>query len=311
MNTTTKFITFSSKIKLKEWKLLLAGILFAFLWSSASTATKIGLISAQPFVIAIFRFLIAGTIMLFVTHLLMRNRMPTKKEWIQLSIYGLLNISFYLGLYVIAMQQVSAGLGSLAVAINPVFITLISAICLSHKIKLKNILSLIICFTGVLLAAYPLLQNSFATVSGILILTASMIAYSLGTIYYSRVNWNGLHILTINGWQTIIGGIFLLPILLLTYKTDKNIFDAKFWFSVYWLAIPVSIAAVQFWLYLLKSNPIKASYWLFLCPIFGFIIAHFMTNEPINLYTILGVAFVICGLYTSMSLEKNSSNKLK
>lgn len=311
MNTTTKFITFSSKIRLQEWKFLLAGILFAFLWSSASTATKIGLTSAQPFVIAIFRFLIAGTIMLFVTHLLMRNRIPTKKEWIQLSIYGLLNISFYLGLYVIAMQQVSAGLGSLAVAINPVFIALISAIWLSHKIKLKNILSLIICFTGVLLAAYPLLQNSFATVSGILILTASMIAYSLGTIYYSRVNWNGLHILTINGWQTIIGGIFLLPILLLTYKTDKNIFDTKFWFSVYWLAIPVSIAAVQFWLYLLKSNPIKASYWLFLCPIFGFIIAHFMTNEPINLYTILGVAFVICGLYTSMSLEKNSSNKLK
>ncbi|MEN9906927.1 MAG: hypothetical protein RLZZ540_68 [Bacteroidota bacterium] len=234
----------------------------------------------------------------------MHNRFPAKKEWIQLSIYGFLNISFYLGLYVIAMQQVSAGLGSLAVATNPVFIALISAIWLSHKIKLQNILSLMLCFVGVLLAAYPLLQNSFATVSGILILLASMIAYSLGTIYYSRVNWNGLHILTINGWQTIIGGVFLLPVLLLTYKTDKNIFDAKFWFSVYWLAIPVSIGAVQFWLYLLKNNSIKASYWLFLCPIFGFIIAHFMTKEPINLYTFLGVAFVICGLYTSMFLEK-------
>lgn len=234
----------------------------------------------------------------------MHNRIPAKKEWIQLSIYGLFNISFYLGLYVIAMQHVSAGLGSLAIATNPVFIALISAVWFSHKIKFKNILNLIICFAGVLLAAYPLLQNSFATVNGILILMASMITYSLGIIYYSRVDWNGLHILTINGWQTIIGGVFLLPILLLTYKTDENIFDAKFWFSVYWLAIPVSIGAVQFWLYLLKNNPIKASYWLFLCPIFGFIIAHFMTKEPISLYTFLGIAFVICGLYTSMFLEK-------
>lgn len=303
MNKTAKAITLPSTFKSKEWKLVFAGIVFAFLWASASTATKIGLDSAQPFVISIFRFLIAGIIMLFITHVLMRKRLPVKREWIQISIYGLLNISFYLGLYVIAMQQVSAGLGSLAVATNPVFIALMSAVWLSHKIKFENILSLILCFIGVVLAAYPLLQNSFATLSGILILLASMVAYSLGTIYYSRVNWNGLHILTINGWQTIIGGIFLLPVLGMTYQPDKNIFDAKFWTSVCWLAIPVSIGAVQFWLFLLKNNPIKASYWLFLCPIFGFIIAHFMMKEPISLYTFFGVAFVISGLYISMSLE--------
>ncbi len=90
--------------------------------------------------------------------------MPSKKEWLQISIYGLFNISLYLGLYVIAMQQVSAGLGSLAVATNPVFITLISTVWFSHKIKLKTILSLIICFTGILLASYPLLLNNSTTI---------------------------------------------------------------------------------------------------------------------------------------------------
>jgi probable blue pigment (indigoidine) exporter len=283
--------------KLKEWKIILAGIVFAFLWSSASTATKIGLVSAQPFVISIFRFLIAGVIMLFVSHIVLRNRMPKKREWMQIGIYGFLNITFYLGLYVIAMQQVSAGLGSLAVATNPVFIALMSAFWFSHKIKFKNILSLLLCFIGVVLAAYPLLENSYATPFGILVLLVSMIGYSLGTIYYSRVNWNGLNILTINGWQTILGGVFLSPVLWATYQSDKNNFDFSFWTSVCWLAIPVSIGAVQFWLYLLKNNPIKASYWLFLCPIFGFIIAHYMMKEPITVYTFIGVFFVICGLY--------------
>jgi probable blue pigment (indigoidine) exporter len=290
---------------LKEWKVVFAGVLFAFLWSSASTATKIGLVSAQPFVISIFRFLIAGGIMLFVTHILLRNRFPVKQEWIQISIYGLLNITFYLGLYVIAMQQVSAGLGSLAVATNPVFIALMSAFWFSNKIKFKNILSLLLCFIGVVLAAYPLLQNSYATPLGIFILLVSMVAYSVGTIYYSRVNWNGLPILTINGWQTILGGVFLSPVLLATYQPVENIFDASFWTSVFWLAIPVSIGAVQFWLYLLKNNPIKASYWLFLCPIFGFIIAYFMMKEPISIYTGIGVAFVICGLYIVQKKSKS------
>jgi len=290
--------------KIKEFKIIIAGILFAFLWASASTATKIGLHSAQPFVISIFRFLIAGSIMLILSHIVMKKRFPQKKEWFQISIYGLFNITFYLGLYVIAMQKVSAGLGSLAVATNPVFIVLISAVWLSHKIKFKNILSLILCFIGVFLAAYPLLQNSFATPDGILILVTSMIAYSLGTIYYSRQNWNGLHILTINGWQTIIGAVFLLPVFFLTYESDQNVFNHDFWFSTSWLAIAVSIGAVQFWLYLLKNNPIKASYWLFLCPIFGFLIAYFVVDEPLTLYTLFGVVFVIIGLYTTLSSDK-------
>jgi len=290
--------------KIKEFKIIFAGLLFSFLWASASTATKIGLHAAQPFVISIFRFIIAGSIMLFISHIVMTKRFPQKKEWIQISIYGLFNITFYLGLYVVAMQKVSAGLGSLAVATNPVFIVLISAIWLSHKIKFKNILSLVLCFIGVFLAAYPLLQSSFATPGGILILVTSMIAYSLGRIYYSKQNWNGLHILTINGWQTIIGAVFLLPVLFITYQADKNIFDSDFWFSTSWLAIAVSIGAVQFWLYLLKINPIKASYWLFLCPIFGFLIAHFMVKEPLTLYTFSGVFFVIIGLYTSLSSDK-------
>lgn len=294
--------------KIKEFKIILAGILFSFLWASASTATKIGLHAAQPFVISIFRFVIAGSVMLILSHIIMAKRFPQKKEWIQISIYGLFNITFYLGLYVVAMQKVSAGLGSLAVATNPVFIVLISAIWLSHKIKFKSIISLLLCFIGVFLAAYPLLQNSFATPGGILILVTSMIAYSLGTIYYSRQNWNGLHILTINGWQTIIGAVFLLPVLLMTYRADQNVFNSDFWFSTSWLAIAVSIGAVQFWLYLLKINPIKASYWLFLCPIFGFIIAYFMVDEPLTLYTLFGVAFVIIGLYTTLSSDKKNKN---
>ncbi|RED23667.1 drug/metabolite transporter (DMT)-like permease [Flavobacterium cutihirudinis] len=298
---------FQTAIKFKDWKIIFAGIVFSFLWASASTATKIGLHSAQPFVISIFRFAIAGSVMLFISHVIMRKRLPQKKEWFQISIYGLLNITFYLGLYVIAMQKVSAGLGSLAVATNPVFIVLISAIWLSHKVRFKNIISLLLCFAGVFLAAYPLLQSSFATPSGILILIVSMIAYSLGTIYYSMQEWNKLDILTINGWQTILGGLFLMPLVLMTYQDNKNTFDSGFWFSTSWLAIAVSVGAIQVWLYLVKLNPIKASYWLFLCPIFGFLIAHFMVKEPLTLYTLFGVLLVIIGLYANLASKEKKN----
>jgi drug/metabolite transporter (DMT)-like permease len=270
---------------------------FAFLWASASAATKIGLESAQPFVIAFVRFLIAGSIMLLVSHVFMGKRIPKGKEWKQLMIYGALNITAYLGFYVIAMQSVSAGFGSLAVATNPVFIALLASMFLGYKLRLSAVVSMLICFAGVGIVAYPLMQSSLTTVEGILVMTASMISYSIGTLYYSRQKWDGLHILTINGWQTLLGGAFLLPFLVYTYEGSKNIYDTTFWLSVSWLAFPVSILAVLLWLYLLKENPVKASYWLFLCPIFGFFVARLFVNEPITLYTVIGVVLVIVGLY--------------
>ncbi len=278
-------------------KYILAGVLFALLWSSAAAATKIALQSAQPFVIAVARFFIGGIAMLLFAHLVWKKRLPQKKEWLAISIYGFLNISLYLGLYVVAMQEVSAGLGSMAVAVNPVLISILSAALFDHKMGVKHWLSLLLCSAGVVVAAWPLLQNSFATVNGILIMLVSMLAYSVGAIYFSRTKWSDLHILTINGWQTLIGGILLLPVLFFTYKAELNRFDIHFYSSVVWLAVPVSIAAVQLWLWLLKRNAVTASYWLFLCPVFGFLIAAVRLNEPISWYTIAGVFLVTIGLY--------------
>lgn len=276
---------------------VLLGLLFSFLWSSAAAATKIGLEFAQPFVIAFIRFLIAGSIMLLVSHIFMSKRIPKGKEWKQIIIYGALNITAYLGFYVIAMQNVSAGFGSLAVATNPVFIALLASLFFGYKLRLGAVVSMLICFVGVGIVAYPLMQSNLTTLEGILFMAASMISYSIGTLYYSRQKWDGLHILTINGWQTLLGGALLLPFLLYTYDGSENMYNAAFWLSVSWLAIPVSILAVLIWLHLLKEDPVKSSFWLFLCPVFGFFVARLFVNEPITLYTVIGVVLVIIGLY--------------
>ena len=285
----------------KRILLFFAGLVFAILWSSASTATKLGLQSAQPLAICIPRFFLAGVLMLVLSHGLLRHRWPRGGEWRQLAVYGLLNISIYLGLYVVAMQHVSPGLGSLSVATNPVFINLISVIFFRQSLKAYTILSLLLCSAGVVLAAWPLLQNSSATPGGLLILLVSMLAYSAGVLYFARKPWHDLSMLTINGWQTLLGGVFLLPFTALTYDPARNRWDLRSIGAVLWLAIPVSILAVQLWLYLLRDNAAKASFWLFLCPVSGFLIAHMVMNESIGIYTISGMALVIAGLYLVQS----------
>lgn len=278
-------------------KLIMAGISFAILWASASSATKVALQSAQPFVIAVTRFLIAGTIMLFTSHIVLKERLPAGHEWKQIAVYAILNVSIYLGLYVIAMLYVSAGLGSLSTGTNPVMISIIAAVWLGQPLKRATIISLFLCTAGIVVAAYPLLKNSYATPGGLLILFISMLSYSAGAVYFSKNKWHGLHMMVINGWQTLFGGIFLLPLLFAFYTGSKNVYDIKSIGGTLWLALPVSIGAAQLWLYLLRDNPVKASFWLFLCPVFGFIMAAVVLKEPISWYTFVGVALVIAGLY--------------
>lgn len=283
----------------KNIKWLATGIVFAALWPSASTATKLGLTVAQPLVIAVVRFTMASAIMLLIAHGFNKSRLPNRKEWQQIALYGLLNITIYLGLYVIAMQSVTAGIGSLAIATNPIFIIFLSVFFLNKKMTWDIVLALIICTIGVIIAAWPLFADAEVTTAGLLILLLSMVSYSIGAIYFTAKEWNGLSLLTINGWQTLLGGLFLLPFTLFFYDDTANQFNHIFWSSISWLAIPVSIIAVQLWLWLLQTNAVRAGLWLFLCPLFGYIFAAWWMKDDISTYTVIGVVFVIVGLLLS------------
>lgn len=286
---------------------IITGLLFTLFWASASTATKFGLEAAQPLVIAVARFGVASFFMLVAAHGVLKYKMPAGKQWAMLAIYGLLNITVYLGLYVLAMQKVTAGIGALAVATNPLFIGFFSVVFLKERLSSSIIIALLLGITGVVVASYPLLHNAGVSIAGLLLMLFSMLSYSAASVYFNKQSWGNLKILTINGWQTLIGGLLLLPFTVAFYKKGLNHFNVKLIGSVLWLAIFVSVCAIQCWLWLLKSDPVKAAMWLFLTPIFGFVIAAAFLHDIISVYTVIGIILVLAALFIS---QRNKKAKL-
>lgn len=284
---------------------LLPGLLFAALWASASVATKFGVQSVHPLILANVRFFIAGSGMLLFAYGIQRapNTWPTATEWKRLTIFALLNTTIYLGAFVLALKEVSAGIGSLSTATNPLFIALLSALWLRRRPRWNELGGLLLGLVGVGIATYPLLQNSYATLNGLLILLVGMVSVSAATVYYARFNWR-LPNLVINGWQVTLGGLLLLPFTLLTADFRTAHYDARFWTSVFWLILPVSVGALQLWFYLVRQDTIRASLWLFLCPIFGFTYSYFLMGEPITIYTVTGTLLVIGGLWLGRKQEQ-------
>ncbi len=138
---------------------ILPGLLFALLWASASVATKVGVQFADPLILANVRFLIAGSGMLVYAYALRPAKVsiPQGVEWRHLLVFALLNTTLYLGAFVLALKQVSAGIGSLSTATSPLFITLLSAVWLRRPLRWPEGLGIGLALAGVALATYPLL----------------------------------------------------------------------------------------------------------------------------------------------------------
>jgi drug/metabolite transporter (DMT)-like permease len=274
---------------------IFTGLIFSVLWSSASIAGKFGLYSVEPLVLFNIRFILAGGALLLYAYTVKGSRMPDREEWKHLTVFGAFNTALYLGIFIIALQYITAGVTALAIALNPLFISLMSSFWSNRKVVLTEWISIGLGIAGVFVASYPLLNTKDVTTVGLLLLALSMVAYSYGSVYYASVKWK-LDRVTINGWQVLIGGILIMPFTFL-FHSAPNDFDVRFWISLIWLVIPVSIIAVQLWLILLKADAVRASIWLYLCPIFGLLFSALLLDEPLTLYTLIGTVLVLCAVF--------------
>lgn len=284
-----------STVKLPSLRTLLIGTLFAFLWASASTAGKFGLRSAEPLFLFTARFLAAGLLMLGWVLAVKRERMPVTTEWKPLLVFGLFNTTLYLGIFIIALQYVTPGITSLAIALNPVLISIMSARMLGRTVKTSEWVSIAIGCSGVAMAVWPLLQSGHVQLTGVWMLLLCMVTYSYGSVYYRTIDWK-LSRVAINAWQVFLGGLLLLPFAVIFHR-GNNTFDLTFWLSEVWLVVPVSIVSVQLWLILLKADAVRASMWLFLCPIFGILVSAVLLDEPVSWMTGGGTTLVLLSLY--------------
>mgnify|MGYP002654466848 CR=1 FL=1 len=167
---------------------------------------------------------------------------------------------------------------------------------------MREWLSILLGMVGVGIATFPLLQTGHSTVGGVLLIVLCMLMYSIGSVYYASVKWQ-LPRMTINGWQVFMGGLMLLPFAFVLHR-QGNVFDTRFWLALLWLIVPVSILAVQLWLRLLKDDAVRASLWLFLCPVFGFTYATFLLHEPFTIHTAVGAVLVMIALYIGQFVKK-------
>ena len=98
-------------------KALFMGLLFAAMWASAFTSTRMIVTEAPPLLSLTLRFALSGVAGVLIALAMGQSwRGLTRGQWRAIVILGLCQNALYLGMNWVAMQWVEAGLASIIAA---------------------------------------------------------------------------------------------------------------------------------------------------------------------------------------------------
>jgi drug/metabolite transporter (DMT)-like permease len=273
-------------------------LFYIVLWSSAFIATKVGVTHSPPLTLLATRFLTAALIMALLAWILKLPLPQGRAAWGRLALFGLLNSAIYLGFNYEALRYLSAGMGSIISATNPLLLTLIAPIVLHERLTWWRVLGLLLGFGGVLFVMSARLNGNshLDTVGGMLASFTGTACLVGATVLYKRYPPRE-HAFVVNAVQLSAAGLALLiPVFLFEHPTQVHIDTPLIWSFLY-LVLVISIGASLLWFWLLKQGEASAvSAYYFLTPIFGLALAALLLGEPFGLRDALGLIAVAAGI---------------
>ena len=123
------------------------------LWSSAFAAIRVALEGYGPIHLAVFRFLIASSL-LAIAAVFGRFPFPDRKDWPLILFLGFSGVVLYHVPINIGEMTVSAGAASMLVATAPVFTALIAAAALGERFTFQGWIGTFVSFAGAVFIAF-------------------------------------------------------------------------------------------------------------------------------------------------------------
>ena len=278
---------------------LYAGLAILF-WSTVPTAFKISLRELDILPMLTIASL-TSTIVLFIivasgkkTDLI---RTTTRKELLQSAILGFINPFLYYLILLKAYQLLPAQVAQPLNMIWPIILVFLSVPILKQKIERKSFLALLISFAGVYIISSQgrLLDPGHSDLTGIFLATGSSVFWALYFILNVKDKRDeGVKLLL----NFIFGSIYLIVTMIVTGRLQIETGFTGVAASVYVGIFEMGITFF-FWLKALQmaSTTAKVSNLVYLAPFLSLVFIHFILHEPVYYTTLLGLVFIISGIF--------------
>lgn len=268
-----------------------AAILYVFLWASAFVPSRVLARGAPPLTILWIRFFIAGGILLAGARLAGVPFPRDRGTWLRLLALGIGGNALYLGLSYVALQHLSAGMGSIIASTNPLLLALVAPALLGEPLTRRKLIGLLLGFSGVVLAMWVRAGTQTARLPDVLLSSGGVLAFIASNVVYKRMRARP-HVVVLNGAQLFLAGAALVPVALLREGPPHIVWTPPLVLSLVYLVLMLSVGASMLWFWILHHGEAsRVSAYFFLTPVFGLFLGALLLGE--QLAPLDGVALVV------------------
>lgn len=281
------------------WKKLLAFALIYLVWGSTFLAIRVGVRQIPPFLFAAVRFTSAGLLLCVWTRL-RGMPLPSRREWISLSILALMIFVGDYGLLFWAEQRVPSGAAAIVMATIPAFMSLTEIVLLrTQRLTLQLALALLLGFCGVAALMSPSMRlgNSAAIDRpGAAALLFGSLSWSIAAALSRKLPLPASKMVSA-GAQMLLGGLLLtlLSGLLGEFRRfDPLLITQGAWLSLLYLIVAGSLIAFTAYVWLIHhESPTRVGTYAYVNPIVAVLLGYFVLAEPLNRRMVSGSLFVL------------------
>ena len=278
-----------------DFRSILMGVSFSFIWSSAFTSAKILVTAASPLMVLSLRFFISGLLGIALARMLGQKIQLNKGEWTVVVIIGISQNAIYLAFNFIAMQWIEASLAAIIASLLPLVVAAVCWIFMGEKIGLKGVLGLTVGFGGVLVIMLDKLSGSSASL-GMTLCLIGVAALAGATLYVGRMMSLNNNVVMIVGLQMLVGSITLFPFSLI-FETWSIEWSTSFVLAFLYTTLVPGLFGTLIWFFLVRRiGPVKAATFHFLNPFFGVLVAALILSEPLSISDGIGVTIIMAGI---------------
>ncbi len=288
-----------------DFRAILAGLVFALMWSSAFTSARYIVMDASPLLALSLRYLVSGLLGVGIALALGQSWRLTPAQWRATVIFGVLQNAVYLGLTFVAMQTIDASLAAIIASTMPLLVGLAAWLFLGEKLRPIGIAGLLAGVVGVGLIMGARL-GAGVDMFGLILCGIGVLALTAATLLV-RGATSGGNFLMIVGLQMLVGCV-TLSFATLLFETPRinPTWTLAIAFAYTCLVPGLSATVVWFWL-VNRIGATRAATFHFLNPFFGVAIAAVLLSEKVGPRDALGVAVIAAGiLAVQISRQKRS-----
>jgi drug/metabolite transporter (DMT)-like permease len=266
-------------------------------WGTTYLAIRIALDTIPPFLMAAFRWLAAGSIL--VTMLKIRGEhLPGRSTWPSIALLGLLMIGLGNGGVVWAEQTVPSGLTAVLVAALPFWMLGVERFMPhSQRVTLLQWAGLVVGFIGIVVLVCPevRLEGGSGFLEGVAAVQLACLGWAIGSSY-SRRRVRDENVIATASFQMLFAGAALLFVGLLRGEWSALAFTNRTAGALAYLVVAGSVVAYSAYAYALKHLPVATvSLYAYINPVIAVVLGTLVLNEPFSTRIVIAGAIVLAG----------------